>query len=136
MARYTNGITQGMESANNNGRPKDYNRGGKENNDSGLLNPASAKMLSRLISLRAFRLLAEADGLGTDGLVSTGWPDMPGVAREYQAAAAGGLVRVDEAEGFGVMAAESGDDPVITFEEKPPAPDGFGPGGFDDLPFV
>lgn len=93
-------------------------------------------MLARLITLREFQLLAEVDGLGADGLVSPDWSDMPGVAREYQAAAAGDLVKVDEAEGFGVMAAESGDDPAIAFEEEQPAPDGSRRGGFDDLPFV
>ena len=61
---------------------------------------------------------------------------MPGVAREYQSSAAGDLKKVDEVDGFDVMASSGEDDPTIMFLEQRPGPERGGPDEFDDLPFL
>ena len=122
-----------MGDANRN-HPNDYNRGDKQSNNDGLLQPGPAKMLAKLISLRSLQLLAELQGLETETVDNLDWHDMPGVAREYQSAVTGESVKVDEVEGFEVKAQEGGDDPVISFEEKPSAPATWEPDDFDNLP--
>ena len=117
-------------------RPNNYNRGGKQNNDGGLLKPDPARLLARLISMREFQLLAEAEELETETVSSLDWHDMPEVAREYQSAVAGDPVKVDEVEGFDVMAVERGDDPFISFEEKPSPRPGYEPDDFENLPLA
>ena len=133
MVRRINVIIDRMESANCD-RPNDYNRSGKQNNDDGLLKPGPARLLAKLISLRQFQLLAEVEALETETVTSLDWHDMPGVAREYQSAVAGESVKVDDVEGFEVKAQERGDDPVISFEEKPSPPAMYEPDDFDNLP--
>ena len=93
----------------------------------------ASSLMTRLISLRDFQLLAEVEGLKTGN--SLDWHDMPGVAREHQSALAGELEKVDEVDGFDVMAWVSGDDPVISFEEKQSRPEVCEPDDFDNLPF-
>ena len=124
-----------MENANGD-RPNDYNRSGKQNNDDGLLKPNAAKLMARLISLREFQLLAEVEELDTGPVGSSDWRDMPGVGREYQSEVAGDLVKVDEVEGFDVLAAEGGDGRFISFEEKPSLGPGYDMDDFEDLPLV
>ena len=119
-----------MENANSD-RPNDYNRGDKQNNYDRLLKPDPARLLSKLISLRSLQLLVEVEGLETESAGNLDWREMPGVAREYQSVVTGESVKVDEVEGFEVKAQEGGDDPVISFEEKPSdsatwEPDDFG----------
>ena len=118
MVRRINVIIDRMESANIE-HLDDYNRGVTQNNNDGLLEPGPAKLLAQLISKRELRLLAEIEKLGTDTVISSDWHDMPGVAREYQSVVSGDPMKVDEVEGFDVMASEHGDGPVISFEEKP-----------------
>ena len=86
------------------------------------------------LSKRELRLLAETEKLGTDTVISSDWHDMPGVAREYQSVVSGDQVKVDEVEGFDVMASEHGDGPVISFEEKPSPQADCETGDFDNLP--
>ena len=115
----------------NGDRPNDYNRGDEQNNYDRLLKPGPARLLAKLISLRGIQSLAEFQGLETETVDNLDWHDMPGVAREYQSVVTGESVKVDEVEGFEVKAQEGGDDPVISFEEKPSdsatwEPDDFG----------
>ena len=117
-------------------RPNNYNKGGKQNNDNGWLNPDAAKLMARLISLREFQLLARVEELETESPVPSDWPDMTGIGRDYQSAAAGNLVKVDEVDGLDVLASEGGDGPFISFEEKPSPGSGYEPDDFGDLPFV
>ena len=116
--------------------PNKYNNSGKQNNDNGWLEPDVAKLMARLISRRELQLLTEVDDLETEPLGPSDWRDMPGVARDYQSAAAGDLAKVDEVEGFEVLAEEGGDGPFISFEEKPSPPPSYEPDDFGDLPFV
>ena len=81
-------------------------------------------------------MLAELEGLETKTVDNLDWHDMPGVAREYQSVVTGESVKVDEVEGFKVKAQEGGDDPVISFEEKPSGPAMEEPDDFDSLPLV
>ena len=60
---------------------------------------------------------------------------MLGVAREYQSSAAGDLKKVDEVDGFDVMASADEDDPTIMFQEQRSGPERGGPDEVDDLPF-
>ena len=123
-----------MENANSD-RPNDYNRGDKQSNNDGLLQPGPARMLAKLISLRSLQLLAELHGLETETADNLDWHFMPGVAREYQWVVTGESVKVDEVEGFDVKAQEGGDGPVISFEEKPAAPEMWEPDDFDSPAF-
>lgn len=100
------------------------------------MKPDPARLLARLISMREFQLLAEAEELETETVSSLDWHDMPEVAREYQSAVAGDPVKVDEVEGFDVMAVERGDDPFISFEEKPSPRPGYEPDDFENLPLA
>ena len=93
-------------------------------------------MLARLISLREFQLLSQAEELESEPLSSLDWQAMPGVAREYQSSAAGDLKKVDEVDGFDVMASAGEDDPAIVFQEQRSGPDRDGLDEFDDLPFL
>ena len=120
----------------NGGRYNNYNSGGEENNDSGFLKPDAARLLARLISLREFQLLSQAEELESEPLSSLDWQAMPGVAREYQSSAAGDLKKVDAVDGFDVMASAGEDDPAIVFQEQRSGPDRDGPDEFDDLPFL
>ena len=118
----------------NGDRPNDYNRGDKQSNNDGLLQPGPARLLAKLISLRGIQSLVELQGLETETVDNLDWHDMPAVAREYQSVVTGESVKVDEVEGFEVKAQEGGDDPVISFEEKPSAPSMSEPDDFDSLP--
>ena len=135
VVSYIDGITLRMGIANS-GRYNNYNSGGEENNDSGFLNPDAARLLARLISLREFQLLSEVVDLGTTPLSSLDWPDMPGVAREYQSSVAGDSKKVDEVDGFEVMASDGEDDPTIMFQERRSGPERDGPDELDNLPFL
>ncbi len=119
----------------NGGRYNNYNSGGEENNDSGFLKPDAAKLLARLISLREFQLLSQVKELESEPLSSLDWQAMPGVAREYQSSAAGDLKKVDEVDGFDVMASADEDDPTIMFQEQRSGPERGGPDEVDDLPW-
>ena len=118
----------------NDDRPNDYNRGDEQNNYDQLMNPGPARLLTKLISLRGIQSLEEVEGLETETVDNLDWHDMPGVAREYQSVVTGESVKVDEVDGFEVRAQEGGDDPVISFEEKPSAPAMYEPDDFDSLP--
>ena len=92
-------------------------------------------MLARLISLREFQLLSQVEELESEPLSSLDWQTMPGVAREYQSSAAGDLKKVDEVDGFDVMASADEDDPTIMFQEQRSGPERGGPDEVDDLPW-
>ena len=120
----------------NNGRYNNYNSGGEENNESGFLNPDAARLLARLISLREFQLLSEVVDLGTTPLSSLEWEAMPGVAREYQSSVAGDSKKVDEVDGFDVMASDAGDDPIIMFQERRSGAERDGADELDSVPYL
>ena len=46
------------------------------------------------------------------------------------------MKKVDEVDGFDVMASAGEDDPAIVFQEQRSGPERGGPDEFDDLPFL
>ena len=99
-----------------------YNAKGDDyNNDQGL-DPDSARLLSRLISLRGIRRMREMQRLEAEAAKLPDWvPEwerMPTIAKEYQATVNAGGGKVDEVSNLDVLASDDDDDPTLSFTER------------------
>ena len=99
--------------------PTFYNEDDPNHNNGKGLDPDTERLLTRLIALRGFRQLkeAQADGTPPEDAVSD-WEQMPRVAKDYQSTIGRDSAKVADLPDADVIASGEGDDPVISFEEK------------------
>ena len=99
-----------------------YNEDGDENNRRDRLTQEGLRMITRLVSQRGFKQLADLQEKMKlpefDVEIVRDFEDMPDVAKGYQSEVAGDRVNVAHSETMDVKATGGSTDPALSFEDR------------------